>query len=53
MLHSINRPNFIIWLTLLLEIFIAIVCDQAVTFKIWNLSGQDVLLHHQKIKTKT
>ena len=26
MLHSINRLNFIIWLTLLLEIFIAIVC---------------------------
>ena len=40
MLYSINWPNFIVWLPLLLEI-------------LGNISNQAVFIHTQKFKTKT
>ena len=40
MLYSINWPNFIVWLPLLLEI-------------LGNISNQAVFIHAQKFKTKT
>ena len=61
MLYSINRPNFMVWLTLLLEILgnmcIAIVCYpgcEVMDFEI-NLIIliKPFFLHAQKVKTKT
>ena len=61
MLYSINRPNFMVWLPLLLEILgnmcIAIVCYpgcEVMDFEI-NLIIliKPFFLHAQKVKTKT
>ena len=58
MLHSINRPNFIAWLRLLLEI-LGNICNYLLSslwrHKFWNypdLFYQAVFLHNQKDRTK-
>ena len=60
MLYSINWPNFIIYLSLLLEILsnmcIAIVCFpgcEMINFETkFYVSNQSAFLHNQKVKTK-
>ena len=60
MLHSIIRPNFFVWLPLLLQILgnmcITIVCQpgcDVIKFENNLLIYQAVLLHDYKVKTKT
>ena len=61
MLCSINSPNFIVWLPLLLEILgnmcnanVCYPCCDVINFKIKpDLSNQAVFPHDQKVKAKT
>ena len=62
MLHSINCPNFIVWFPLLLVILDNMcILDNCLLTRLWRhkisnwpcLSYQTVLLHDQKVKTKT
>ena len=60
MLYSINWPNFIVWLSLLLAILGSVYCNCLLTRlgcqKFWNwldLSNQVVFIHEQKVRTKT